>query len=146
MPIRLGSKGASLLEVMAALVIIAVISSAAILPIQSIAGQMQAEYVLKEIQQDLHQMQLHAMKTGKEVTFRFHSAGHYTASSEGSFILQKSFKYSVTFQELSLKLNQIVFKPNGNLRSFGQIRVNTGGKAYRLVFQIGKGRFYFAKM
>ncbi|SDN41345.1 prepilin-type N-terminal cleavage/methylation domain-containing protein [Alkalicoccus daliensis] len=142
----MGSKGASLLEVMTALVLIGIISTMAILPVQSLAAQMQAEYVIKEIQQDLHQMQLHAMKTGKEVSFRFYPGGTYTAASEGKVILQKEFDYPVRFQELSLHLHQVVFRPNGNLRNFGQIRVQAAGKAYRLVFQIGRGRFYFAEL
>lgn len=138
------NKGASLLEVMASLVIISVILLMAVLPVQNLSKQMQSEYVLKEIQQDLHSMQLHAIQTGKEVSFRFFRDGRYTASSEGVVILRKSFSYPVKFQELSLNLNQVIFRPNGNLRSFGQIRVEAAGKAYRLVFQIGRGRFYFA--
>lgn len=137
------SKGFSLIEVMASLVIISIILLMAVLPVQSLTRQMQSEYVLKEMQQDLHTMQLHAIKTGKEVSFRFFREGHYTASSEGRVILRKSFSSQVSFQELSLNLNQIVFRPNGNVRNFGQIRVEASGKIYRLVFQIGRGRFYF---
>jgi competence protein ComGD len=142
----MSNRGYSMPEVMLSLLIISAVSMAALLPVSEITRQMQAEYLLNELQRDLHSMQLEAMKTGKEVSFRFYSSGQYRAVSEGDILLDRRPIYPLAFEELSLKLNQVQFNPNGNVRHFGQLRVTAASKKYNLVFQIGRGRFYFLEI
>jgi competence protein ComGD len=145
-PALMNDKGFSLVEVMASLLLASIIAMTAVLPVKDIAAQMQSEYLLNQLQQDLHAMQLYAMKSGKEVNFRFYENGQYRAVSEGEVLMERVPRYPLAFRPLSLSLNQLQFNPNGNIRSFGQLRVEAAAKNYNLVFQIGRGRFYFLEI
>ncbi|CAM3800211.1 hypothetical protein [Alkalicoccus chagannorensis] len=135
-------RGAALLEVMAALVITAAAAGIGILSAEKVMHVNQAEVNLRVLLDDLHMLQLEAMRTHKHMVVQFHGNGSYSAYIENELVFSRDPAYPMSFRPGTLSGASVVFRSNGNIPQFGTMKISTGGREYELVFQIGRGRFY----
>ncbi|NJP37656.1 hypothetical protein HCN83_08660 [Bacillus luteus] len=129
------------METMAGLALISVFVSIGVLTVEHTVFQLNKERVIHELRTDLLKAQHHAVYTGKEVNVRFSPDGAYQIRSSSGILAEKNHQ-GVSFQRLTLGLHEVAFLPNGNIRKFGQLRMEIDGDGYRIVFMIGGGRFY----
>ncbi len=129
------------METMVGLAVISIIISIGILAVEQTVFQLNKERIIYELRTDLLKAQHHAVYTGKEVNVRFSPDGSYEIRTSSGQLTRKHHP-NVTFQRLTLGLHEVVFLPNGNIRKFGQLRMEIEDEVYRIVFMIGGGRFY----
>ncbi|UOY93993.1 type II secretion system GspH family protein [Ectobacillus sp. JY-23] len=103
------------------------------------------EHFLEQLQKDIMFMQQTAMS--HNIRHRLHwfpSDSRYVITGEGTVaVLVRNYDtdIQVRFETLSLPL---IYSANGNISRGGTMYVSYKKSIYKVVFQLGKGRFYYS--
>ncbi|PRO66689.1 hypothetical protein C6I21_01815 [Alkalicoccus urumqiensis] len=139
------SRGYALLDVMLALVVIGVFAAAGNMLLHKNMQIVEAEQQKESVMQDLYGAQLTALSEKKLVRVRFYRSGRYTVTSGTETLLDKQADPGRSFAPGSLFGMEVYFTPSGTVRQFGTVHLTASDVRYRLVFLIGRGRFYAEK-
>ncbi|MBS8264877.1 type II secretion system protein [Mesobacillus boroniphilus] len=60
------------------------------------------------------------------------------------YLAKRNYSPEINVEQGTMKL-LFRYMPDGNIDSFGSIYVSTGSKRYKMMIQIGKGRFYVSE-
>lgn len=132
---------------MIALFFIGAMTSVAFVSFTSLHKRNEIEQFLELLTMDLYYAHQLAMTTGIVTDVRINNYEHiYSIRQNERIVLEQSFPHHIKFESGTLRLNEIAFNHKGNIRRAGTILIRAGGELYRLVFTLGKGRFYIEKI
>lgn len=135
--------GYSLLELMIVLSIGAILLSVATISLQNYYTDRQIHFFLDKFKQDLYYTQRLAMHRQKIVYLHVLDNEHkYIIGSSTSDVYKKtSYPKHITIEPNTMSL-KIVYNKNGNISTSGTLIIKTGSGKFKVVFLLGKGRFY----
>jgi competence protein ComGD len=140
--------GFTLLEMMIVLTVFTVCFGAALVPLQAIAEDVSDRQFFNQIERDLFAAQAYAISKNKNVIVNFFEGGSsyyhiYTYEHPRKTVIKREIPERFLFE--SGGLNTITFLRTGMTNRFGTFYFKTNNKSTRLVFSIGRGRFYFSE-
>ncbi|WP_162595822.1 competence type IV pilus minor pilin ComGD [Bacillus sp. CGMCC 1.16541] len=139
-------RGFTLVEMLIVLGVIQVMTSISLLVVQPLIEQYRIQFFLKQLQTDLFYMQQVAMTQTDRATFTFDSTtSTYYAVQRNEILFEKSYDSSIIISSVSGP-NRVRYNSRGNISQGKTFFVRSGDTSYRLVFQIGRGRFYVEKL
>ncbi|WP_343070788.1 competence type IV pilus minor pilin ComGD [Bacillus sp. REN10] len=137
-------KGMSMLEILMVLSIVLIILTAAMIPYPKMIENMEKEKFIDQLQADLYLAQSHAISKQQIVNVQLLTTRDAyqmkTLTAPSTILVQRQFPDSI--RHLDGSLQEIRFLPNGNTNRFGTMLFQYKEKYIKVVFQIGKGRFY----
>ncbi|PAQ14815.1 hypothetical protein CD798_09150 [Bacillaceae bacterium SAOS 7] len=137
-------QGVSMLEMLIVLSVFLIILSAAMIPFPKMLDNMEKEKFMDQLQADLYLAQSYAISKQEIVNIQFlttiDSYRIKTVNVPSEMLAQRELPDSVRHMEGSLQ--EIWFLPNGNTNRFGTMLFKYKDRYIKVVFQIGKGRFY----
>jgi competence protein ComGD len=138
--------GLTLLEVTIVLVVILFISGIAYPKFNSFIKNRETEYFIDAFKRDIHHMQQRAITEGTGYTLTiFNSGNYYEIRSYGlEAATKRLIPLHISFESHSMPL-KIQFNQFGNVSSPGTMYIQSEQSTYKMVFQIGKGKFYVKK-
>ncbi|WP_273850741.1 competence type IV pilus minor pilin ComGD [Guptibacillus spartinae] len=143
----LNSLGYTLIEMMMVLSILSLLLTLVFLHITPTQNASSTKHFLEDIQSDLRYTQELAYVNGSSYRFSISpSKGIYSIQSTASSIVKTTkIPKHITIDEGTMGY-QIVFGGNGNVQKAGTLYMKTGKEEYKLVVQVGAGRFYIKKL
>ncbi|HZG71970.1 MAG TPA: competence type IV pilus minor pilin ComGD [Chondromyces sp.] len=135
--------GYTLLEILLVLTVLVVLLGVAVIPLPKLGQEMDKRIFIAQLHNDLQFAHAKAMAEQQKVQVNFHTNQKYvikTLSAVSSETITRSFPQSVRYLEGTM--NSIVFLPNGNTDRFGTMTFIVEKEVIKVVFLIGKGRFY----
>lgn len=103
-----------------------------------------SQYFLTQLADDLYYAQMYAITNQKKIYVNFlpDQYKYYFREDQGKVIFEREYDESIWLYEGSVNLH-FEFSANGNINKFGTFSIRIDGVRYRIVFQLGRGRFYF---
>ncbi|MFB4164820.1 competence type IV pilus minor pilin ComGD [Alteribacillus sp. JSM 102045] len=140
----LNSKGHTLVEMLIVLLIITAAIGIPLLSFQSLNEKISTNHFLDLLAEDIKYAQQFAYANEKFVYFNTQKNYYYVRQSEMTAAPLKKRKIpdGIKMETGTLALHEVAYNVNGNIRKPGTILINTPKGKYRLVFLLGKGRFY----
>ncbi len=144
--IKKSQLGFSLIEMMIVLVIIATIRAVAYPSYGSFQRNRETEYFIRTFQKDIVHMQQKAVNENRIYNLSIDNENHiYEIRGNGSKKPEKKiFPKHIWFESYSMLL-AVQFNQNGNISRAGTIYIHSANTSYKMVFQLGKGKFYVEK-
>lgn len=106
---------------------------------------LEKNHFLSQLKSDLLYAQVFAISHQQTVTVHIMPEKHtyYIRGTvyDDEYLLSRKYSESVEVRKGSLELF-FQYLPNGNIDDFGSLYITIGGRTYRLMILIGKGRFY----
>ncbi|MBM7701548.1 competence type IV pilus minor pilin ComGD [Metabacillus iocasae] len=136
----------TLLEMLVVLCVIQVMTSVLFLVVQPLMEHYRIQLFLKQLQTDLFYTQQIAMSRGQGGTFSFNNENAtYSVVQRQEVLFEKSYDEQIFVSSVS-GLNSIRYNQRGNISQGRTYIIRSGDTAYRLVFQLGRGRFYVEEL
>lgn len=140
--------GFTLLEMMIVLAIFMVCLAAALIPLRSIADDVNDRQFFQQVERDLFEAQAYAIAKKVNVVVHFFEDERndyhiYTLEQPRKMIAKREIPNRFIHDERSI--GSFTFLRTGTTNRFGSIYFTSEEKSTRLVFQIGRGRFYFVE-
>jgi competence protein ComGD len=141
------NKGHTLIEMMIVLLILSSVTAITVSSFQPILYGRQTAHFLEQLQEDLYYVQAAAISRGQTTSFTIYpEQNQYVVYGENREILiKRTFESNVMVEGGTLGY-KITYLANGNVQKPGTLFINIGNASYKLVVQLGKGRFYVAKL
>ncbi|MED1863490.1 competence type IV pilus minor pilin ComGD [Fictibacillus nanhaiensis] len=138
--------GFSLIEVMIVLLIIATIGAVSYPSYDSFRKNRETEYFIRTFQKDIVHMQQRAVNENRIYNLSIDNENHmYEMRGNGSKEpVKKNIPPHIWFESFSMLLS-VQFNQNGNISRAGTLYIHSANTSYKMVFQLGKGKFYVAK-
>jgi len=141
-------RGFTFIEMLLVLSAITVLMAISLPSLSKLARQKTETYIITQLRDDLLYAQQYAMthKTTVAVTFS-ESRPEYrvTEIKTGKAIFIRPLPSPWKFQ-LSTLTMPLLFLENGNVNKAGALLLKRNGSTYKIIFLLGKGRFYVQKM
>ncbi|MBD7964533.1 competence type IV pilus minor pilin ComGD [Fictibacillus norfolkensis] len=144
--IKKGQLGFSLIEMMIVLLIIGMISAVAYPSYDRFRKNRETEYFIRTFQKDIVHMQQKAVNENRIYNLSIDNEKHkYEVRGNGSKEpIKKDFPKHIWFESYSMLLS-VQYNQNGNISRAGTLYIHSATSSYKMVFQLGKGKFYVAK-
>ncbi len=123
-------------------------ASVSVLQINPVIEKRKMTHFFAQLENDIFYAQIYALSNDKSITLLFsnqHSTYYVLSNGMSSPIMQRSFDKSLIIEKGTLGLS-ISFRNNGAIRKAGTLIVNHRNKKYKVVFLLGKGRFYVQEL
>jgi len=140
---RLGSKGYTLIEMLLVLSVFMMLTSLGFGMFPPFVKKLDTSFFLIQLSDDLYRSQEYAISNQLYVTFTFDlKKGRYLANTGTSaeHILERKVPEEISFNGGVLGQG-VVFTPNGNISKGGTWLIQTNEKLYKIIFNLGSGRF-----
>jgi len=137
-------KGFTLVEMLVVLSIFILVSSVGYFPFQSYYEKKQLDYFVKRLEQDLLFTQLYAISHEKITTLDVYGEFYTIRNALNEpMILRRYYpkEFYIEFYNVNMG-KKMIFLANGNIYRSGTVRIHYKNKKRKMVFQLGKGRFY----
>ncbi|MGD6832305.1 competence type IV pilus minor pilin ComGD [Sutcliffiella halmapala] len=137
-------KGFTFVESLLVLSVVSVILSFTILKIAAIEEKHVTKNFFSELTNDLLFAQQYAMSTRRSVTITFSPSNHYyrVTQGPGNELLRRNYHEDIQIDPRTMG-TLLVFQSHGSIQKAGTMGISYKNlENYRLVFQLGKGRFY----
>lgn len=136
-------KGYTLIELAIVLLILSSLTGLVVVSFSSLAETKTIDHFIDQLKGDLYYTHMLALSRGKtmSILFRPDSHSYQVIGNDDEIFLERYHSPKIKIVKGSADY-RIYFKPNGNIRNPGTIRIETTKGTYSLVFQLGKGRFY----
>jgi competence protein ComGD len=141
--------GFTLIEMLLVLMIVSALTVIVIPHIDGLSEAKEETYMIEQFTDDLLYAQQYAIthKTAVAVVF-YHGQAQYRITEGytlGRILIQRTLpnKWKI---ELATLQSPLTFLANGNVNKSGTIFIKNGTTTYKVVFLLGKGRFYVQKM
>ncbi|WP_285876650.1 competence type IV pilus minor pilin ComGD [Fictibacillus phosphorivorans] len=128
------------------LLIVGIIGSVAFPKFQSFIKNRKTEYFLNTLEKELMMTQQKAINETSVYRLTFNNEKEiYQIGTYGSNkVLKREIPKHITVEGQALEM-AIQFNQNGNISRAGTIYIHSDDDVYKMVFQIGKGKFYVTK-
>lgn len=140
------NKGFTLIEMLLVMSVIMVISTLSFYSFQSYCDKKKLDYFMEQLEEDILFAQMTAMTSQRVVYVNFGNE-YYTVKDQNIFakeLLKRYYGEGIIVTFLTSSMNkQVVFYPNGNIKKIGKVQVKCKKYKYTIVFQLGRGRFYY---
>ncbi|MGA9288895.1 MAG: competence type IV pilus minor pilin ComGD [Anaerobacillus sp.] len=141
------SSGYTLIELMIVLSVFSILLSLVVLQITPTQTASSTHHFMDKLQGDIRLTQELAYADGKSYRFSFSPEAH-------TYLIQSNTTSVVKIGEIPEHISiekgtlgyQIVFGGNGNVQKAGTLYIKTDKEVYKLVVQIGAGRFYIEEL
>lgn len=141
------STGYTLIEVMVVLLLIIFVGGITASSFTSMSSEKKAKEFLMLLESDLLYAQQYALSHGDRVEFIIDAQGkRYFLRHNFAPVLVRQFDEEILFERGTLHFHEVVFLANGNIQKSGTILVTINEQLYRIVFLLGRGRFYIEKL
>lgn len=129
------------------LMIIATIGAIAYPAFDTFRKNRETEYFLRSFQKDIVHMQQKAINENRIYNLSIDNKTHvYEVRGNGlREPLKRTFPEHIRFESFTMLLT-IQFNQYGNISRAGTIYIHSANGTYKMVFQIGKGKFYVTKL
>ncbi|MDQ0481680.1 competence type IV pilus minor pilin ComGD [Guptibacillus hwajinpoensis] len=137
------SNGYTLIEMIIVLSAFSILLSLVFLQISPTQTASSTRHFLEEMQADIRYTQEVSYADGKSHRFSISPDTHsYSIQSNVSNVIKtREIPKHISIEKGTLGY-QIVFGPNGNVQKAGTLFIKAEGEEYKLVVQVGAGRFY----
>jgi competence protein ComGD len=139
-------RGFSIIEIVIVLFLIGTISAIAYPKLDSFIKNRETEYFIRIFQKDIIHMQQKAITENRIYSLVIDNDKH-TYEIRGNGLNQPVKRYfpeHIRFESYSMLLS-VQFNQSGNISRAGTLFIHSANATYKMVFQIGKGKFYVAK-
>ncbi|OZM57661.1 hypothetical protein CIB95_04630 [Lottiidibacillus patelloidae] len=138
------SKGVSFFELLLVLAMIGAMASFVLIELTPIQDVKESEYFLEQLSNDLQYLQQYAITNQSSVHVQFNKEGHkYFAYIDNVYEPFFSRRFSKNLElDYGTLGNYFIYYPSGNITKSGTLFIHTNRKRFRIVFFLGKGRFY----
>ncbi|WNB93558.1 competence type IV pilus minor pilin ComGD [Bacillus sp. NEB1478] len=146
MKLNKGQYGFSLIEMMIVLLIISIMVTIAFPKFDAFQKNRKTEYFIASFQKDLLHIQQRAILEGSTYRLIINNENHFyeIRGYKSGQPVKKYFPEFITFVTYSMSLI-IQYNQFGNINRAGTLYINSGNQTYKMVFQIGKGKFNVSK-
>ncbi|WP_239582856.1 competence type IV pilus minor pilin ComGD [Bacillus tianshenii] len=137
-------QGFTLVESLLVLSLVSVILSFTILKIAQIEEKHVTKNFFSQLTNDLLFAQQYAMSTKRSVAITFSTSNHYYRITQGSGneLLKRTYHEDIRVDPRTMG-TLLIFHTSGSIQKSGMMGISYKEQEnYRLVFQLGKGRFY----
>lgn len=141
-------RGFTFTEMLLVLSVITVLMAVSLPSLSSLVRQKTETYVITQLRDDLLYAQQYAMthKTSVAVTFSESRPDYQMMEAKtGKMIFTRTLPNPWEFQMTTLTL-PLLFLENGNVNKAGALLLKGKDSTYKIIFLLGKGRFYVQKM
>jgi len=142
-------KGFTLIEMLIVLTIVSVLTFIAIPRINGLIQAKEMNYFLEQFREDMLYAQQYAMVRKVSVAVLFYPYQSTYRITEGNtlgrVLLRRTYSANLEIQPATLQ-SPLMFLKNGNVNKSGTILITNGEQTYKIVFLLGKGRFYVQKI
>jgi competence protein ComGD len=147
-PILRNNSGHTLTELIIALFILSTVAQITLLSFNEFHLAKVDRDFIEILSSDLMYAQQWAISNEKSVTVRINNSDHsYTINDSVYVVLQKRyFDPGMRFEKGTIDFSTITFKSNGSVDKAGTILLYTPHDHYKIVFNLGKGRFYVKEL
>lgn len=131
---------------MIVLLIIGIIGSTAYPKFNSFIKNRKTEYFLDSLEKDIMIIQQKAINESSvyRLTFNNDKNMYQIGTYSSNKVLNRHIPKHITIEGQAMELT-IQFNQNGNISRAGTLYIYSEDTVYKMVFQIGKGKFYVAK-
>ncbi|WP_270179256.1 competence type IV pilus minor pilin ComGD [Alkalihalobacillus sp. CinArs1] len=143
---QLSCSGYTLIEILIVLSVFSILLGMVILQITPTQTASSTRQFLEKLQSDIRYTQQLAYSTGKPHRLSIAPSSHtYTIINNAANVV-KSVKLpeNITIHQGTLG-HQIIYVGSGNIQKAGTLLISDGKEEYKLVVQLGAGRFYIEK-
>lgn len=106
---------------------------------------LEKELFFSQLKSDLLYGQQYAMSHQETITVHIMPENNYYyirgMDYTAPYLAKRHYSADINVEKGTMNL-MFQYKPDGNIDSFGSVYILTGSKKYKMMFQIGKGRFY----
>lgn len=139
--------GFTLVEVMISLFVVSVMTSVVLISFQSLYNAKETKQFLELLMQDIYFAQQLAITSGHMIDIHFNNFDSaYYIKQYGRTLYSQPYDKDITFERATLNLTDVRFNSRGSIVKPGTILIRTDSELYRIVFLLGKGRFYIEKV
>ncbi|RBW70578.1 competence type IV pilus minor pilin ComGD [Bacillus taeanensis] len=141
------NKGYTLIEMMIVLLILSSVTAIVVSSFQTAYSAKQTSHFLEQLQDDLYYTQAVAISRGETTSLTIYPENHeYVVYGKNKkLLIRRTFPSHIVFKGGTLGY-KVVYLANGNVQKPGTLFINTNFASYKVVVQLGKGRFYVAKL
>lgn len=138
--------GYLLIEMMVVLLIIGLIGSIAYPKFNSFTKNRKTEYFLNSLEKDIMHMQQKAINESSvyRLTFNNDKDMYQIGTYSSNKVLNRPIPKHITIEGQAMEMT-IQYNQNGNISRAGTLYIYSEDAVYKMVFQLGKGKFYVAK-
>ncbi|OKL38099.1 competence type IV pilus minor pilin ComGD [Domibacillus mangrovi] len=138
--------GFTLLEIMLVLTVFIACFGAVLIPILNVTNEMNEQQFFNKLERDLFEAQSYAILNNVHVMVNFYESGQhkYTISTyeyPRYIIVERDIP--AYFIPVKGSMMDIMFQKTGMTNRFGTVYFKSEEKRIKLIFLIGRGRFYF---
>ncbi|MDT0016625.1 competence type IV pilus minor pilin ComGD [Listeria swaminathanii] len=135
------TNGFTLLEMLLVLSISFTLITLTILPISKTLSTLTEKQLLEEVKATIYLAQINAITTNEDTTISFNPVGNQLVASTNSRTLATT-PFAETIKLTQSKTETFRYSgSDGSINRFSTIRFASSANSYKLIFQIGKGRF-----
>jgi competence protein ComGD len=140
------SNAFTLVEMAIVLLIITIVGAVAFPKFDSFQMNRKSEYFISAFQKNILRMQQKAITEGRSYRLIINNENHsyWIRGDESGKLITCDFPEFITFESHSMPL-LIQYNQFGNISGAGTMYIHTPKQTYKMVFQIGKGKFYVEK-
>jgi len=142
-------KGFTLIEILIVLTIVSVLTFISIPRINELIQAKEMNYFLEQFREDMLYVQQYAMVRKVSVAVLFYPYQSTYRITEGNMLgrvlLHRTYSANLEIHPATLQ-SPLMFLKNGNVNKSGTILITNGEQTYKIVFLLGKGRFYVEKI
>ncbi|WP_078552872.1 competence type IV pilus minor pilin ComGD [Bacillus alkalicellulosilyticus] len=141
-------QGYSLPELIITLSILSILTGLVMVSFQPLQAAHKKQHFLTQFQNEVYFAQQLAISTGISTSVLIsNTQGTYAVSQYNTSLYRRTFdNQSIFFQRGSIGIHDIMYQYNGNISKSGTLLVEVDNEKYRIVFLLGKGRFYIEKL
>jgi competence protein ComGD len=138
--------GFTLLEMMLVLTVFMVCLGAALIPLLNITDEVNDQQFFNQLERDLFEAQSYALLNNVHVNVQFYESGQHKyiiSTYEFNRHILAERNIPAHFIPVRGSMMDIMFQKSGMTNRFGTVYFKSEEKRVRLIFLIGRGRFYF---
>lgn len=140
--------GFTLIEMLIVMSVIMLISLFNIHSFQNYMEQKKIDSFMEQLEEDLLYAQMCAMANQAITYVRFYDdryfIEYYENGSNEKTTYCRFYQEGIKIQFLTNSMGKkVIYNPSGNVKEFGKFQVKYKKLKYTVVFQLGRGRFYY---
>ncbi len=140
--------GFTMIEMLVVLMIVIVVVTLSYFQLRTVYEKQVIKHFLAEFQEDIWLAQEYAISHSQTVELSFYEQETFYDLRESGFrklILKRPHHPRLNIRPLTIT-NPIKFHANGNINRPGSMYVEYNDQKYKVVFQLGRGRFHIEKL